>query len=381
MKRILFFNDTMALGGTEVILVNLLNHLSTRDCKITLLLPYPSPDNVLLDKVSSAIDLKYVFVEQLSHLSRKINENMMIFYPSFFNKRRGIREQDYDEVVCFKECFYARMFSKWRIPKILWIHNILYRRQYQVNNFRDRLSVWLNKKQLKLSQRSYDNYDTVVCVSDACKSVYLDVLYDGMEPFQNIIVLYNAIDIESIVLKSKESITPLPQNVIKFILLTRVSPEKRIDRFLNAILRLKSEGYTFHCYVLGDGVVETQVNNSQHRGEVTFFGRVNNPYPYIVQANWMVCVSERESFSLALLEAMALKTPVITTNCGGPANIVDGGKYGILVDNSGEGVYEGMKKVLDDPQLSVRYSADLDKAIERYDYNGWLKSVESLLSV
>ena len=114
---------------------------------------------------------------------------------------------------------------------------------------------------------------------------------------------------------------------------------------------------------------------------ITLKGRIDNPFPYILQCKWSLCVSERESFSLALLESMALKTPVITTNCGGPADIVDGGKYGILVDNSTEGVYQGMKMVLDNPTLSVKYSADLHKAVARFDYQGWLKSVKKLLAV
>lgn len=381
MKRILFFNDTMAVGGTEVILVNLLNHLATRNCVITLLLPQPSRDNVLIVKLSQAITVKYISDGHSSHLMKKLNENLMIFLPSFFNNCRGIKEQDYDEVVCFKECFYARLFSKWSIPKVLWIHNILYRRQYDAQSLRERLSVWLNKKQLRISQRSYDRYNKVICVSDACKSVYIDILHNGTEPHQDITVLYNAIDVESIIKQSKEPIDPLPQDITKFILLTRNSPEKRIDRLLNVVTRLNRAGYKLRVYVLGEGISETILYNAGLDDIVTFLGHVDNPFPYIVQCNWMVCVSERESFSLALLEAMTLKTPVITTDCGGPSNIVEGGKYGILVDNSTEGIYEGMKKVLDDPQLSVQYSAHLDEAIERYDYDGWLKSVESLLSV
>jgi glycosyltransferase involved in cell wall biosynthesis len=77
---------------------------------------------------------------------------------------------------------------------------------------------------------------------------------------------------------------------------------------------------------------------------------------------------------------MALKTPVITTDCGGPRDIIDNGRYGILVDNSAEGVYQGMKMVLDNPTLSVRYSADLDKAVARFDYQGWLSKVEEIIS-
>lgn len=383
-KRFLFFNDSMTLGGTEVLLVDLLNHLSTKDCKVTLLLPVPSLQNILINKLSPNIEIRYLYDEDVSHVSRKIEENLMIFFPKFFSKLKGIHTADYDEVICFKECFYARIFSVMKIPKILWIHNILYRRNYEIRSFKERMAVWLNQLQLKVSQKSYNSYDKVVCVSDVCKQVYLDILHNGNSHRQDIRVIYNAIDLAKVVDNSKEPIEDLPQSEMKFILVTRISSEKRTDRLINAAARLCNEGYNFHVYIIGEGLEVSETKQIHLKGlgkMITFLGRKENPYPYILQSNWLLCVSERESFSLALLEAMALKTPVITTNCGGPSDIVAGGKYGILVANSTEGVYEGMKKVLDNPSLSVEYSAHLDEAVSRFDYRRWLDRVDDLLAV
>lgn len=383
-KRFLFFNDSMTLGGTEVLLVDLLNHLSTKDCNVTLLLPVPSLQNILINKLSPNIEIRYLYDEDISHTSRKIEENLMIFFPKFFSKLKGIRTADYDEVICFKECFYARIFSVMKIPKILWIHNILYRRNYEIRSFKERMAVCLNQLQLKVSQKSYNSYDKVVCVSDVCKQVYLDILHKGNSPRQDIRVIYNAIDLAKVIDNSKEPIEDLPQSEMKFILVTRISPEKRTDRLVNAAARLCNEGYNFHVYIIGEGLEFSEAKQIHLKGlekVITFLGRKENPYPYILQSNWLLCVSERESFSLALLEAMVLKTPVITTNCGGPSDIVAGGKYGILVDNSTEGVYEGMKKVLDNPSLSVEYSAHLDEAVSRFDYRAWLDKVDDLLAV
>lgn len=373
------------MGGTEVLLVDLLNHLVTKECEVTLLLPEHSDENVLLNKVSPTVSVKYLYPDTTSHFWKKINENVMIFFPRLFARQKGIDESDYDEIVCFKETFFARIFSKMNIHKILWIHNIIYKRKYEAHSFREQFSVWLNKKQLKRVQQSYDRFDEVVCVSDAAKNAYINVLHDGKMTDQNIRVLYNAIDLSKIIDKSKESIIDLPQGRTNFILITRVSPEKRTDRLLNAAAKLKSEGCDFHVYILGEGMDSQYMKNELVlKGldeNITLKGRTDNPFPYILQCKWSLCVSERESFSLVLLESMALKTPVITTNCGGPSDIVDGGKYGILVDNSTEGVYKGMKMVLDDPSLSVRYSAELDKAVGRFDYKGWLQSVYTLLSL
>lgn len=385
MKRILFFNDGMEMGGTEKLLVGLLNYLATRGCRITLLLPIPSDKNVLLNELSESITVAYLYKGNTSHLKRKIGENMMVFFPRVFASIKGLKLGSYDLVICFKETFFARIFSKMKSHKILWIHNLLYKRKYEVNSFRERVSVWLNKKHLKIVQNSYNNFDTVVCVSDAAKNAYLDVLHDGRMPEQEIRILYNAVDLSELNRKAKEPIADLPQGQTNFILITRTSPEKRTDRLINAASRLKDEGYNFHIYIIGEGmdsgVMMKTVSDLALSDTVTLMGRTGNPYPYILQCKWSLCVSERESFSLTLLESMALNTPVITTDCGGPRDIVDGGKYGLLVENSGDGVYEGLKAVLNDSSLSVKYSKDLDKAISRFDYQGWLKSVENLLGV
>lgn len=386
MKHILFFNDGLAMGGTEVLLVDLLNHLVNKDCKITLLLPQPSSKDVLLGQLSSNISVIYLYPENISHIKKKLWENIMIFCPRFFLKKKRIETSDYDMVVCFKETFFARIFSKMKLPKILWIHNILYRREYEVNSFRDKMSVWLNKIQLKKVQQSYNTFDKVICVSDAAKEAYLDILHDSCVPKQDIRILYNALDLSKVKEKAKQSIDEtIPQDVQSFILITRTSPEKRIDRLVSAVSRLKSEGYRFLVHIIGEGMdsqaMKDDVSKMDIEDIVLLKERIENPFPYVLQSKWSLCVSERESFSLVLLESMAVGTPVITTNCGGPRNIVADGKYGLLVENSADGVYNGMKAVLDEPSLSVKYSERLGEAVARFDYNGWLKSVEQLLDI
>lgn len=385
MKRILIFNDSLTLGGTELLLIDLLNHLSEKGCTITLLLPQPSTNDILLKRVPPSVTLKYLYKSETSRLRKKLGENLMIFFPRIFSRIKGIKSSDYDKVICFKECFYSRILSKMNVCKILWIHNILYQRTYKIDSFKERLAVWLNKRQIKTTQNSYTKFDKVICVSDTCKNAYINILYNENTPKQKIVVLYNAIDLSKVVNKSKEPIENLPQGITKFILITRFSPEKRVDRLIDASNRLVQEGYNFLVYIIGEGLdneeMESNLTRLNLNNVVTLLGRIDNPYPYIVQSNWLLCVSERESFSLVLLEAMALKTPVITTNCGGPADIVDNGRYGILVDNSSEGVYKGMKKVLDNPALSVEYSRDLDKALQRFDYDAWLKKVDKALDI
>ena len=50
-----------------------------------------------------------------------------------------------------------------------------------------------------------------------------------------------------------------------------------------------------------------------------------------------------------MAEALVLGIPVISTDCSGPNELLHEGKYGLLVENSEEGLFQGIKILLDDP--------------------------------
>lgn len=380
MKRILVFNDGMAIGGTEKLLVDLLNHWSGKS-RVTLLLPSPSNRDELLRYLHPSIEVKYLITKDISFIRKKIIENILIFFPRLYLRRKNIRSKEYDCVICFKECIYARLLSVMSVRKILWVHNILYKRTYEIQTNRERMAVWLKKKQLNVSQKSYDKYDIVICVSQACRNSYIEILHKGKPPRQNIKVIYNAIDVERLTEKSHDTIEKIDHGKTNFVLITRDSPEKRVDRLINAAARLAKESYKFHIYIIGIGKdrddSDAILSARGLKEYITQIGCTDNPYPYIVQCNWTLCVSERESFSLVILESMALNIPVISTNCGGPSEILEDGRYGILVENNGEGVYQGMKRVLDDNTLSVKYSSGLKEAVARYNYSRWIRLIDA----
>jgi len=66
--------------------------------------------------------------------------------------------------------------------------------------------------------------------------------------------------------------------------------------------------------------------------KVDFPGFVRDPYLYMANADVYVHSSLWEGLSFAIVEALALGTPVVSTNCpGGHAEILQNGKYGELV--------------------------------------------------
>ena len=68
----------------------------------------------------------------------------------------------------------------------------------------------------------------------------------------------------------------------------------------------------------------------------------------------LVCSSYFEGYNLTVAESLILGTPVLSTNCAGPNEILDNGKYGIIVENSEDGLYFGIKDLLDNSD-KLRY--------------------------
>ncbi|WP_075290254.1 glycosyltransferase [Pararhizobium arenae] len=99
--------------------------------------------------------------------------------------------------------------------------------------------------------------------------------------------------------------------------------------------------------VLGEGRLRKALEENAFQlglaGRIHFPGFVENPFPIIAQAEFFVSSSNAEGFPNAVVEAMALGVPVISTNCrSGPSEILDEreelsidrlheGQYGMLV--------------------------------------------------
>jgi glycosyltransferase involved in cell wall biosynthesis len=89
---------------------------------------------------------------------------------------------------------------------------------------------------------------------------------------------------------------------------------------------------------------------------VDFLGFQDNPLPYFRRADAFVLSSYAEGFGNVLVEAMGCGTPVIATNCEhGPAEILDDGRYGMLVEpRNAQALADAMGRVTELPGLWPR---------------------------
>lgn len=114
----------------------------------------------------------------------------------------------------------------------------------------------------------------------------------------------------------------------------RLHPQKDFTTLIRAFDRVR-QVRPARLMILGDGPEREKltalIDELSLTDDVALPGFVQNPYAYMSKVNVLVLSSLYEGLGNVLIEAMAVGTPVVSTNCeSGPAEILDRGKYGHL---------------------------------------------------
>jgi glycosyltransferase involved in cell wall biosynthesis len=106
-------------------------------------------------------------------------------------------------------------------------------------------------------------------------------------------------------------------------------------------------------------------------------GWQDNPFKFMKRASLFVLSSDYEGFPNALIEAMAVGCPVISTDCiSGPAEVLKGGEYGVLVPPNDENAMaraivrllrnEGLRRELSGKGMRRTEDFDISAQAEEY---------------
>ena len=113
-----------------------------------------------------------------------------------------------------------------------------------------------------------------------------------------------------------------------------------------------------------------------------FPNAVPNPFPYFRAADVFACASLHEGFSNAILEAMALGRPVVSTNHRhGADEIIEDGKNGLLVPTRDpESMAGEILRLLEDGEFRARLGAAAAGRAERFSRERMIEEYESLFA-
>lgn len=337
MNKILFYIEKLAyqgsIGGAEKVLLTLVNNMDPRQFDITVQTLYPDEYARLL---APHIHYKYCYPHKnrLTSLLYRAEAEAGLTYPLHI-------KGDYDIEAAFLEYDSTKVIAastNRRAKKVAWIHCDL------------NAAVRDKERFVSKTKAIYGKYDKIVCVSEKCEESFHSLF--GRD--DRTLVIHNVIDEDEIRNRSK---LPLPEKVCSDRLILccvgSFSPPKNHFRLLMACKRLHDEGREFELWLVGDGVLRQEIEEFISKNEmgeyVRLWGFQTNPYPFMNQADLLVCSSSYEGFSTFITEGVILGKRILTTDCSGMHEILDGYSGGMIVPNDDEAFYSGLLDCMTKP--------------------------------
>lgn len=217
--------------------------------------------------------------------------------------------------------------------------------------------------------------DAIVTVS---QGVADDLVQIGL-PSQSIHVIHNPVVTPELFQTAQE--TPqhpwfAPGEPPVILGVGRLEKQKDFSTLIRAFAQVQQQ-HAARLMILGEGQershLEALVKELHLTEDVSLPGFVANPYAYMSRSAVFVLSSLFEGLPTVLIEAIAVGTPVVSTNCkSGPAEILADGRYGKLVSvgniqDMAKAIIETLEMVPDTESLQQRaFEFSLEKALNQY---------------
>ena len=329
-KKIKINMSKLSIGGMEKALIDLLNNSNlTKKYDVTLMLVYNEKDNYL-DMIPKNIRVEILCKGKWNFFGKTIAA-LKLLKKTIFSKK-------YYASICYphQHGILSLITRKESKNNIIFIHTDL---------LKSRTTKELNNLMKKVK---FDKFKKVVCVSECAKNAFLK-LYPNY--LGKVVVANNYIAGQDIINKSKLKVKDVAKkNIITFINVARHDDtHKKVSRIINATKKLNDEQYKFRVILVGDGVDHQKYLDMIKENDIKniiLTGSKKNPFPYYNISDAFLFSSAYEGYGIVLNEARVLNIPIITTDVA-DAKIITKEGYGILCENSEDGIYEGMKQFLD----------------------------------
>lgn len=273
------------------------------------------------------------------------------------NKREAQRcfvDVDFDYAVHYSgyECVALSMFSYMDCKKIIFIHS----------DFKQEADTKSNID-VQIHQNSLLRYDLIACVRDTSRQE-VKSFFPKLDE-KKIVVSHNFIAKDKIIQMSdydiefnSDTMSNVSVNELNDILnndkvqkilnIGRFSYEKGLDRIVLAFADYR-KNYCKDSYLLLVGGYGDEYDNinklikDNNVENVVVIKSINNPFPILKKSDVFILSSRYEALPMTILEALTLRVPIVTTDIIGPALLLEN-KYGTIVDNSQQGILDGMIK-------------------------------------
>lgn len=369
-KRVLFLIESFAGGGVEKVFIDFINNMDINKYDVTVM----SIWDYGVRKKDLRKDIKYKSIfPNIKGISR-VFHNFVEKSDGKLLYKLGIREK-YDIEIAFIEGRATKIIGASTNPnsrKIAWVHIDLAQGHWTSKVFRE---------STELEKNYYKKFNDIVFVSNSAKEGFIKLFGDD---FDNLQVKYNPIIADDVIRKSQEIVDDIEKPKDKKLLVTsgRLVSQKGYESLLEVCNKLNNDKLNYELWILGEGWDRPKLEaliDKYKLNNVKLLGFKENPYKYIKQGDLFVCSSKNEGFSLVIAEAIILGLPIISTNCSGPNELLNFGEYGLLVENSIEGLYLGLKSLLINKELLNKYRLKSIKRQSFFNCNIRLNDINELI--
>lgn len=349
-RNILVFIPSIEGGGVEKNLFLIINFLIKNNFNIVLITANPESKKKFHKKIT--------IISPKNQYSRNFSRYKKYFYCLFL-LFKFLANNNFT-VLSFQANLYAIIVAKLLYKKIIirsnsspsgWSQNPIKKIIYKIL-FKLADSIIVNSKDF--AKQMYEIFNV------KCK------------------VIYNPLNKEEIIKKSKErffnKFLYKNKNFFKIISVGRFVDQKDHLTLLKAF-QIIYKKINAKLILMGQGINKEKylefIKNNNLQNNVLILKFNNNPYKVISNANIFVLSSQYEGLPNVLLEAMALKKFIISTNCPtGPREILMNGKLGLLYK---VGNYRNLSKLI----LKYYYNQkkfnykiqEAYKSLNRFDFN------------
>jgi len=154
----------------------------------------------------------------------------------------------------------------------------------------------------------------------------------------------------------------------------RLQPQKNQALLIDAFALIAKDFPDYTLKIYGDGVLKGELQNKIAKAElenqIILMGAHKDVLNKINTASLFVLSSDFEGLPNALIEAMCIGIPSVSTDCspGGARELIDNGENGFVVPcNDASALAKAMKKVLSDNELAQKFSIEGKKISRRME--------------
>ncbi|MCR9289961.1 MAG: glycosyltransferase [Bacteroidetes bacterium] len=131
---------------------------------------------------------------------------------------------------------------------------------------------------------------------------------------------------------------PRNDNKFVFLFIGRLLYDKGVEEYAEASKQVRQIAKNAECWIVGElspsnpsAVSKSKFFNWIESKNIRYFGTTKDIRGYIKQADVVVLPSYREGVPRAILEAMSMEKPIITTDVAGCNDTVEEGENGFIV--------------------------------------------------